>query len=107
MNKIELKAYFQAMNQSTPVDLNFTQQKDKTTAADGTTIETPTPWHSAWIPTSRIRVTMHQEVLNSIVANPARTDLVVKPKQVVAAHGETAEYTRYIVVIPTGITLSL
>lgn len=106
MNTNQLKAYFQAMNQSTPIDLNFTQQKDKA-IVNGVETETPTPWHSAWIPASRVRVTMHQEVLNSILSNPARTDLVLKPKQVVAAHGETAEYSRYVVVIPTGITLSL
>lgn len=62
----------------------------------------PTEWLSHWDNEERIRVTMHQDVMKTIKADPKRADLALKT-EVVAAHDGVADYVRYIVITPRSI----
>jgi hypothetical protein len=61
----------------------------------------PTPWVSHWDNDRRVRVTMHEDVLNQIKQNPDRLDLAYKT-QPVTSEGKQP-YTRYVVIIPANV----
>lgn len=62
----------------------------------------PQPWLSYWDNDKRVRITMHDDVANKIAANPTFDGLAYK-KELVAAKGERAEYTRFVVITPTSV----
>lgn len=68
--------------------------------------KTPTDWLSHWDNDKRIRVTMHQDVLAKIKAEPNFNGLALKPKELVSPEGK-APYTRYIVIIPANVEAAL
>lgn len=62
----------------------------------------PTEWVSHWDNDHRVRVSMHQNVMEQIKLNPEKPGLAFK-KEIVAANGERAAYTRFVVITPTNI----
>lgn len=74
--------------------LLMTQQKDKTGV--------PQPWASYWDNDKRVRITMHMETLASVIAEPQQAGLAVK-EQVVAASGDRAAYTRFVIIKPAEV----
>ena len=60
------------------------------------------PWASYWDNDKRVRITMHMEVLASIVENPTQDGLAVK-EQLEPAKGDRAAYTRFVVIKPTEV----
>ena len=99
MTIIEIKALINATENASISNLLMQNQK---ATLPGTTTEVPTDWFSHWDDSSRIRVTMHKEVLQMIKGQPNRGDLVVK-RQPVAATQTRAAYIRYIVVVPAEV----
>lgn len=71
----------------------------------------PTQWLSHWDDKNRVRVSLHQDVLSSIKANPTFDGLgykkeVVPAKMVKGADGketEQAPYTRIVLITPKNI----
>lgn len=61
--------------------------------------EVPQPWVSHWDNDNRVRVTMHDDVFNTILADKLFDKLAYK-KEVVLANEKRAEYTRYVVITP-------
>lgn len=66
-----------------------------------------TEWLSHWDNDKRVRVTMHQDVLARIQADPTKPGLGLK-KELVLAHNRAdgsavADYTRYVVITPANI----
>lgn len=61
-----------------------------------------TPWVSHWDNENRIRVTMHEDVLKKIKADPAKVGYAFK-RQDVPANDERAGYTRFVVIEPTNV----
>jgi hypothetical protein len=59
-------------------------------------------WVSAWFNDQRVRVSMHESIMNALKADLTKSDLAIK-KELIAAHGETAPYTRYIVITPKNV----
>lgn len=64
--------------------------------------EVPTVWLSHWDNDNRIRVTMHDDVLKTIKANPERADLALK-SEIVPATAERKEYKRFVVITPLNV----
>lgn len=64
--------------------------------------DTQTPWVSAWDNDTRIRVTMHENILAQLKNNPQFAGLALK-KEVVAAHADVAEYIRYVLITPLNV----
>jgi hypothetical protein len=97
MNIQEIKTQLQSENPNGNFSsLQMVQQKDSTTSE-------LQPWFSYWCNKSRTRVTMHQDVFSEIQKKRDINTLVLKDGELVAASGDRAEYTRYIIVIPTNI----
>lgn len=97
MNLLQIKA---ATEQTTVM---FTRQTDK--------LDQPTEWVSHWDNDKRIRVSMHRDVMGKIKADPNRTDLALKPAEIVNNTPEALEagkkpYTRYIIIVPNNVELS-
>jgi len=74
--------------------LNIQQNTDPDT-------KMPTDWVSHWEDSKRIRVSMHKDVFAKILADRSFDKLAVKKPETVLAHGEVAEYTRYMIITPT------
>lgn len=62
----------------------------------------PTQWVSHWDNEKRIRVTMHEDVLKVLKANPSKNDLAIKKQEVLASDTREA-YTRYVVIVPANV----
>jgi hypothetical protein len=78
--------------------LMLSQQKDEAGAVQ--------PWLSHWDNTTRTRVVLHEEVATVIAAEPTLNKLALK-KEVVKEHENVAEYTRFVVIIPTSVVMTL
>lgn len=61
-----------------------------------------TQWVSHWDNDKRIRVTMHEDILVALKADPRKADLAIK-KQEVLATAEREAYTRYVVIVPQNV----
>lgn len=89
-------------------ELLFIRQMDETDPNN----PVPSEWVSHWDDNKRVRVAMHNDVLNVIKNDPTVATLAVK-KQVVVAHKSAtsdemvAEYTRFVVIIPANIELAI
>ena len=65
-------------------------------------------WVSNWNDTSRVRVTMHKEVFDKIVAEPTFSGLALKgPETVTPKEAGKESYTRYVIITPKSILASL
>jgi hypothetical protein len=62
----------------------------------------PTKWVSHWDNDHRVRVSMHEEIMGQLRADPKKNDLGLK-REIVAATEERASYVRYIVITPKHI----
>lgn len=95
MTTLEIKALINAKEGIVLPTLSFQRQfgEDKVT---------PQPWVSHWDNDHRIRITMHEDVMAILKANPMRGDLAVKD-ELVAATDTRAQYKRYIIIVPKNI----
>lgn len=71
-------------------------------AADGTSSDTATPWLSHWENDSRVRISMHQDVMEKIKGNPQEAGLAFKYEEVPATK-ERLAYRRFIVITPNHV----
>lgn len=71
----------------------------------------PTPWLSHWDNESRIRITMHEDVAKLIKDNPTYDGLSFKKEEVaeheVSGVGTVKAYTRFVVINPTSVEMTL
>lgn len=95
MNIVQIKAEVAAKTGFPCPNLQMVRQFEE----DGTT---PTQWLSSWDNTNRIRVTMHEDVLNKVKAEPEFTGLALKT-EIVPATADRAAYTRMVVITPLHI----
>ncbi len=63
------------------------------------------PWLSHWDNEKRVRITMHEDVANSIKANPTMETLAYKIEQV-AEHEAVKPYTRVVVITPSSVIMT-
>lgn len=63
------------------------------------------PWLSHWDNEKRVRITMHDDVANTIKGDPTFDGLAFK-EEVVAATNERAAYTRFVVITPTSVVMT-
>lgn len=91
------------------LDFNKQFNDDPSGALDdnGKPIQVETEWCSHWDNVNRIRITAHKEIIAKLKANPKMEGLALKPMQVVAAHGDVAEYKRFTIITPQNIELSI
>ena len=97
----EIKAVIAAETGANVGTLMFQNQK---TVLPGTTTEVATEWYSHWCNVKRVRVAIHQQVLDAIKADPLRGDLI-KKSEAVPAEADRAAYTRVILAIPRELAL--
>ena len=65
-------------------------------------------WVSAWFDAQRVRISMHREVFDKIVADKAFGGLAVKAPELVQPKDATKKpYTRFVVITPSTILASL
>ena len=103
MNKTQIREAINADAKINIPSLMWVRQTSEVT--DPITKETKVvdePWVSVWDNPSRTRISMHQDILDKIKENPNFDGLTFK-KEVVAAHGDIAAYTRYVVIVPTKV----
>lgn len=62
----------------------------------------PQPWVSHWDNDHRVRITMHEDVLKQIQANPEKAGLAFKKEEVLATQTRAA-YTRFVIITPLHI----
>lgn len=62
----------------------------------------PEPWVSHWENDARIRITMHDDVLTKVKADPTFDGLAVK-YQMVDATPDRAAYARAIIIVPANV----
>lgn len=65
-------------------------------------VKTPTEWVSHWDNNHRVRITMHQDIMQQLKTNPSKADLALKMEKVPAA-GDRAPYVRYVVITPRDV----
>lgn len=81
--------------------LDISAQKDAAGVVDPN-------WVSSWDNNKRVRVTLHKEVFDKIVANKAFDGLALKgPETVTPTDATKPPYTRYVIITPTSIIGSL
>lgn len=95
MTITEIKAAISAKSNFTLSSLSMVRQYDSTT-------KEKTEWVSHWDNDHRVRVTMHQDIMNTLLGNPTFAGLALKCEQI-PADGERAAYTRYVVITPKDI----
>lgn len=97
MTIAEIKAAINAKEGITLPTLAMTRQfaEDKVT---------PTEWLSFWHDESRVRVTMHQDIKESLVKEVGKADLSFKREEIPAGKTKTGEaraaYVRYVIITP-------
>lgn len=65
-------------------------------------------WVANWNDATRVRVTMHKEVFDKIVADPTFSGLALKgPEVVQPTVAGKLSYTRYVIITPASILGSL
>ena len=60
----------------------------------------PQPWVSHWDDTNRVRVTMHDDVYNIIVADKSFDKLAYKTSTVTPTDASKLPYTRIVIITP-------
>ena len=101
MNIVEIKAAISAKVGFTLGTLSMVRQFDETVAADGTTSKSPSPWVSHWDNDHRVRVTMHEDIMQQLKDNPTKADLAFK-HELVAPAGKQP-YNRFVVITPKDV----
>lgn len=81
--------------------LSMVRQFDETTNPDGTIVKTPSEWVSHWDNDHRVRITMHEDIMNQLKANGAKSDLAFKYELVQPA--DKAAYHRFVVITPRDV----
>lgn len=66
----------------------------------------PTEWVAYWDNDKRVRITMHQEVMEQIKADPKMEGLAFKKEVMVPADANKASYIQYVVITPKSIVAS-
>lgn len=99
MNISEIKAAISAKVGTVIGTLSMVRQFD----ADPTdaTKKVASPWVSHWDNDARIRITMHEDIMNQLKTNPAKSDLAIKYELVQPA--DKAPYHRFVVITPKDI----
>lgn len=69
-------------------------------------VKIPQRWVSHWENASRIRVTMHEDVMANVKEDTSRNDLALK-YELVPAKGDRLSYSRYIVILPTSVEIAI
>lgn len=92
----EVKAFVGAKTNATIGTLSLVRQFDE---VDG--VKTASQWVSHWDNDHRIRVTMHEDIMNALKANPAKADLACKYELVQPS--DKAAYHRFVVITPRDI----
>lgn len=100
MNITEIKAQISKQIGFQIGTLDINSQEDPTTK-----VVDPN-WVSAWLDQPRVRITMHNEVFQKIMADRAFAGLAVKAPEVITPAGK-ASYTRFVVITPKSILASL
>lgn len=99
MTITQIKQQISGLAGFTIIALNMVRQYDEETGT------IPQEWLSHWDNEHRVRVTMHQEVLETIKSNPLIDKLAVK-HEVVEPEGK-APYRRFVVITPKNIEACL
>lgn len=99
MNIAEVKAAISAKVSCVIGTLALVRQFD----ADPTdaTKKVSTPWVSHWDNDHRVRVTMHEDIMAALKANPIKADLALKYELV--SPSDKAPYHRFVVITPKDI----
>ena len=63
------------------------------------------PWLSHWDNDKRVRITLHEDTAKAVQADPNLDKLAFK-SEVVAAHENVAEYTRFVIITPTSVEIT-
>lgn len=110
MNMQELK---QAISAKAGIPVTtFTFIRQFAQGEDGNSDQTkPTEWVSHWDNDNRVRVTMHQDVMNTIKSNPA-VALAFKYEEIPANGtpglvGYRAAYRRFVVITPANVEFTI
>lgn len=96
MTITEIKSLISAKTATTIGTLAMVRQFD-----DVAGVKTPSEWVSHWDNDSRIRVTMHEDIMAQLKANPTKSDLAVKYELVSPA--DKAPYHRFVVITPKDV----
>lgn len=64
-------------------------------------VKTPSVWVSHWDNDHRIRITMHEDIMNSLKSNKDKSDLAFKYELVTPS--DKAPYHRFVVITPRDI----
>lgn len=98
MNIQAIKAEIAKQTGANLSTLMLSRQKHPETGVDQ-------PWLSHWDNDKRVRITMHDDVANKI-ANDLNFEGLAFKKEVVAKTDERAEYTRFVVIVPTSVVMT-
>lgn len=66
----------------------------------------PTPWLSHWDNDKRVRITLHEDVAKQIATTPTMDKLAFK-YEVVPATPEREAYSRFVIITPTTVEMTL
>lgn len=101
MNIQEIKAAISAKASFVLGTMSMVRQFNEATDAAGVVTKTPSEWVSHWDNDHRVRVTMHEEIMAALKANPTKSDLAFKYELVQPA--DKAAYHRFVVITPRDI----
>ena len=100
MNMHQIKAQISAKTGTPIVALNMVRQFED----DAKTVSTP--WLSHWDNDARIRVTMHEDVLNLLKTDADSNGLALKYEEVQPADESKSPYKRFVIITPKHIEAS-
>lgn len=100
----EIKAAISAKEGFPLGTLNMVRQfnTEPNPASPNEPTKTPTEFVSHWDNDHRVRITMHQDIMEQIKSNLAKADLAVKRTEI-PAEGNRATYVRYVVITPRDV----
>lgn len=88
--------------------LDFRQQYKEVVAEDGTKSEVEEPWVSMWDNDSRLRITMHQDIMEILKKDRNFNGLAMKDMETVTPTDTTKPtYRRFVIITPRDIALSI